>query len=114
MLYIPWQYQTRLNQDYLTGSANDYPISGSIRNRLAVLPGLINIRVSNYCPVDTAILVEMTSDTVVLINGMPMRALAWEPPGTPNWDHKFKVMTISVPMLISDYKGNCGIVHGSV
>jgi uncharacterized linocin/CFP29 family protein len=113
MLYIPWQYQVRLNEDYHIG-IGDYPVAGSIRTRLMELPGLLNIKVSNYVANDTAILVEMTSDTVNLINGMDMRAVAWEPPGTPNWDHKFKVMTIAVPLLIADKKGQCGIVHGSV
>jgi uncharacterized linocin/CFP29 family protein len=112
-LYIPWAYQVRLNNDYLV-TTNNYPGVGSIRERLFQLPGLIDIRVGTYVPSNSAVLVEMTSDTVMLINGMPIRALAWEPPGTPNWDHKFKVMTITVPLLISDYKGQCGIVHGSV
>ncbi|MCK5018785.1 MAG: encapsulin [Candidatus Peribacteraceae bacterium] len=112
MLYIPWEYQVRLNQDYLVETSGN-PAVGSIRQRLMQLPGLIDIKVSNYVANDNVILVEMTSDTVTLINGMPMRALAWEPPGVPNWDHKFKVMAISVPLLISDYLGNCGIVHGS-
>lgn len=111
ILYIPWEYQVRLNQDYLT-TVNNYPGVGSIRERLFQLPGLIDIRVGTYVPDKSVVLVEMTSDTVILINGMPIRALAWEPPGTPNWDHKFKVMTITVPLLISDYKGQCGIVHG--
>lgn len=113
MLYIPWQYQIRLNEDYLV-TTNNYPGVGSIRERLMQLPGLIDIRVGTYVPDETAILVEMTSDTVILINGMPIRALAWEPPGTPNWEHRFKVMTITVPLMISDYKGQCGIIHGSV
>lgn len=113
VLYIPWQYQTRLNQDYLTGSAADYPVAGSIRNRLLNLPGLEGIRVTQFLANDNALLVEMTSDTVILINGMPIRAVAWEPPGTPNWDHKFKVLTIAVPMMIADKKGQCGIIHGS-
>jgi hypothetical protein len=112
MLYIPWQYQTRLNQDYLTGSTADFPVSGSIRNRMLNLPGLLGIRVSSFLANDNALLIEMTSDTVVLINGMEIRAVAWEPPGTPNWDHKFKVLAISVPMMIADYKGQCGIIHG--
>lgn len=111
-LYIPWQYQVRLNQDYLV-TTNQYPGVGSIRERLFQLPGLIDIRVGTYVPSNKVVLVEMTSDTVILINGMPIRALAWEPPGTPNWDHKFKVMTITVPLLISDYKGQCGIVVGT-
>lgn len=114
MLYIPWQYQVRLNEDYLSGSTGDYPVSGSIQDRLMTLPNLLGIKVSNYLANDNIVLVEMTSDTVQLINGMPMRVVAWEPPGTPNWEHKFKVMTMSVPMLISDYNGGCGIIHGSV
>lgn len=113
MLYIPWQYQSRLNEDYLVGTGT-YPTVGSIRERIMQLPNLIDIRVGTYVPDDEVVLVEMTSDTIILINGMPIRALAWEPPGTPNWEHRFKVMTITVPLCISDYKGQCGIIHGSV
>lgn len=113
MLYIPWQYQARLNQDYLV-TTNQYPGVGSIRSRLMQLPNLIDIRVGTYVPDNTVVLVEMSSSTIILINGMPIRALAWEPPGTPNWDHKFKVMTITVPLIISDYINQCGIIHGSV
>ena len=113
VLYIPWQYQVSLNEDYTVGT-NDYPVTGSIQNRLEQLPNLDAIKVSNALANDNVVLVEMTSSTVQLINGMPMRALAWEPPGSPNWDHLFKVMTMAVPFLISDYQGNCGIVHGSV
>lgn len=113
MLYIPWQYHPILNLDYHVGTG-DYPVAGSVRTRLMELPGLLDIKVSSYVANDTVVLVEMTSGTVQLINGMPIRTVAWEPAGTPNWTHKFKVMTISVPLLVSDYKGNCGIVHGSV
>jgi uncharacterized linocin/CFP29 family protein len=111
MLYIPWQYQVRLNEDYTTGA--DYPVAGSIRNRLRQLPNLIDIRIASFIPDGEVVLVEMTSDTITLINGMPMRALAWEPNGTPHWNHKFKVMAIAVPLCVADYKGQCGIVHGT-
>lgn len=112
MLYIPWEYQARLNEDYVIGAGTES--YKSIRTRLLELNGLINIRVSHYVPTDKVALVEMTSDTVVLINAMPMRALAWEPPGTPNWDHKFKVMAMAIPLLIADYKNQCGIVTGGL
>jgi hypothetical protein len=113
VLYIPWQYRVRLNEDYTVGT-NDYPTGTSIESRLLQLPGLEEIKVSTNLANDNVLLVEMTSQTVQMINGMPMRVLAWEPTGTPNWSHKFKVMTIMVPFLMSDYKGQCGIVHGSV
>lgn len=112
VLYIPWQYQVRLNQDYTVGTT--YPTVGSIRTRLMQLPGLLDIKMTSHLANDNVVLVEMNSSTIQLINGMPMRTLAWEPPGTPNWDHLFKVMTIAIPMCISDYKGQCGIVHGEV
>lgn len=113
MLYIPWQYQVRLNQDYTVGT-NDYPVSGSIQNRLMQLPGLDGIRVSSYLANDNVVLVEMNSSTVQLINGLPMSVQDWEPANSNNWKHLFKVLTIAVPFLYSDYDGQCGIVHGSV
>jgi hypothetical protein len=113
ILYIPWDYQIRLNEDYHIGTG-DYPVAGSIRSRLMELPGLLSIRVSHYMPSNTAVLVEMTNSTVMLINAMDMQAVAWEPPGVPYWNHKFKVMTMAVPMMMDDYDQNCGIVLGTV
>jgi hypothetical protein len=113
VLYIPWQYQVRLNQDY-TVETSGYPVSGSIQNRLSQLPGLEAIRVSKNLANDNVVLVEMNSSSVQLITGLPMSVQDWEPANSNNWKHLFKVLTISVPFLYSDYDGNCGIVHGSV
>jgi uncharacterized linocin/CFP29 family protein len=112
ILYIPWQYQTRLNQDYRVGTG-EYT-DKSIRSRLMELSGLEGIRVANYLADDSVVLVEMNSSTIILIEAMPIRALAWEPNGAPGWNHKFKVMTMSIPLVISDYKSQCGVVHGTV
>lgn len=113
MLYIPWQYQAKLLEDYTVGAV---PVSTnrSIRERLLEITGLEDIKTSQYLPNNNIVLVEMSSSTVQMINAMPMRAVQWEAPGSPNWEHKFKVLTIAVPFLMSDYKGQCGIVHGSV
>lgn len=111
-LYIPFEYQNILDKDYLTGVGNDYPISGSIQNRLMQLEGLDSIKISNYLALDNVILAELKPRTVRLIEGMPLRSMAWEAPGTPAWRKLFKVMTITVPFLKSDYAGNSGIVHG--
>jgi len=114
VLYIPWEYQVRLNLDYTTGDASAYPVNGTIRDRLLQIAGLEDIRVSKNLAIDNVILAEMSSSTVQLITGMPMTVADWEPAGSPNWQHLFKVFTISVPFLMADYDGNCGIVHGSV
>lgn len=117
VLYIPWEYSIKLNEDYTTDGT--YPTVGSIRQRLMQIPGLEDIRVSKNLTGtggsgEEVVLVEMTSSTVQVINGMPLTVVDWEPAGSPNWSHTFKVMTISVPFLYSDYDGQCGIVHYSV
>lgn len=113
ILYIPWQYQSRMNEDYTVGAV---PVSSnrSIRDRLTELPRLEDIKVAQYLANHNVVLVEMTASTIQMINAMPMRAVQWEAPGSPNWEKKFKVLTMAVPFIVSDYKGQCGVIHGSV
>lgn len=124
ILYIPWKFASRLNLDYLlpSGVTTTSP-STDIRGRVMMINGLQNITVSKHLvsasdtpvpgEIDNVVLVEMSPRTVRLLNGITMTAIDWEPPGSPNWNHNFKVITMTVPMLLSDYDGQCGIVHGS-
>jgi hypothetical protein len=111
-LYIPWQYQERLDEDYLTGVGNDYPISGSIENRLMQLKGLEAIKVSDFLADDNIILAELKPRSIRLIEGLPIRVIAWDGDNAPYWRHLFKVIAMTVPFLKADYNGNSGIVHG--
>lgn len=113
ILYIPWQYYSRLNEDYTIGST---PVSTnrSILTRLKELPMLEDVKVTKFLENNNVVLVEMSSSTVQMINGMPMRVVEWEAPGVPYWNRKFKVLTMMIPFIISDYKGQCGVIHGSV
>lgn len=111
-LYIPWQYQERLDEDYLTGAGADYPISGTIENRLMMIKGIEAIKVSDYLADDNIVLAELKPRSIRLIEGMPIRTMAWEAPNSPNWRKLFKVMAITVPFLKADYNGDSGIVHG--
>jgi len=113
ILYIPWEYSSRLNEDYTVGAV-PYPTGVTIHDRLMKIPNLQSIEVSKHVTNDNIVLVEMSQRTVRLLNGIGMTAVDWEPPGSPNWNHNFKVITMAVPMLIADYNGNCGIVHGKV
>jgi hypothetical protein len=125
MLYVPWRYMTRLNEDYLVADVGGATApSVTIKDRLMMLTGLQGITASKFLPVidaiapvnpetDNIMLVEMSPRTVKLLNGMTMTAIDWEPPGSPNWNHNFKVITMAVPMMLSDYDGNCGIIHGT-
>ena len=113
IIYIPWQYQIVLNKDYYIGDT--YTVAdGTIYDRLLKIPGVQAIKMTHSLAADNVVMVEMTSGTIQLINGIPIRAMAWEPPGSPSWDHKFKVMGMAAPMCLSDYNGQCGIVHGSI
>jgi len=54
-------------------------------------------------------LVQMTSDTVRLVDGMPIQNVEWSSQG--GMVHNYKVMTIRVPEIRSDDNGQCGIVR---
>ena len=51
----------------------------------------------------------MTSDVIRLIDGMPITNIQWKTEG--DFVSNFKVMTIQVPQIRSDYNGKTGIVH---
>ena len=110
-LYIPSTYQVRLNEDYVVGTT---PTGQSISERILQIPGLQNIKTSRNLATDNVVLAEMSSSTVQMINGLPMQVIDWEPANSPNWRHTWKVLTIMVPFIYSDYEGQCGVVHGSV
>lgn len=112
-LYIPTAYAPIMMLDYTIDVAIG-TTGVSIEQRLLQLNNLNAVKVSPYLAANNVVLVEMSPRTVKLINGMPLTAVDWEPPGSPNWNHNFKAITMTVPLLISDYDGNCGIVHGSV
>ena len=110
-LYIPANYYVRLNEDYVVGTT---PTGLSILQRLMQIPGIKAIRVSRNLAADNIVLVEMNSTTVQMINGLPMQVIDWEPANSPNWRHTWKIVTIMVPFIYSDYNSQCGLVHGAV
>jgi len=113
ILYLPYSYFAVMNKDYLVSSVYG---AMTIRERILQIPRIEDIRFTYQlgAAVEEVVLVEMRSDTAQLINGLPLSVVDWEPAGSPNWTHLFKVLTITVPLLVADYNGNCGIVHGSV
>jgi len=110
-LYIPSGYRARFSEDYAVGT---YPTGLTIEQRALQIDGLNAIRTSRNLATNNVVLVEMNSTTVQMINGLPMQVIDWEPANSPNWRHTWKVLTIMVPFVYSDYDGQCGVVHGSV
>lgn len=103
-LYIPTNYETVLDGDY------DSTTPGTtIRERIMKIAGITSIRVVDTLPADNVLLVQMTSDVVRLVRGMGIQNVEWKSEG--NMVTNYKVMTIQVPQIRSDYNKRSGIVH---
>jgi len=105
MLYIPSAYETALDADYATGSNNGQ----TIRERIMKIGGIQGIKVIDRMPANEVLLVQMTSNVVRLVQGMGIQNIQWKEEG--NFVTKFKVITIQVPQIRSDYNEKSGIVH---
>lgn len=103
MLYIPTDYETVLDEDYNSTRGN------TIRERIQQISGISGIKVVDRLPDNNVLLVEMKSDTVRLIDGIPLQNVQWGTEG--NFVNKYKVLTIQVPQIRSDRNGQCGLVH---
>ncbi len=104
MLYIPASYETVLDDDY------DSTTPGTtIRERILKIAGIKGIKVVDTLAANNVLLVQMTPDTVRLVRGMGLQNVEWRSEG--NMVTNYKVMTIQVPQIRSDYNGKCGIVH---
>ena len=104
VLYIPTSYETVLDKDYAAAKG-----SNTIRERILKIAGISDIKVVDTLTDDNVVLVQMTSDVVRLVKGMPIQTVQWKTEG--NFINKYKVMTIQVPQVRSDQDGNSGIVH---
>jgi hypothetical protein len=105
MLYIPTAYETVLDADYKTTAAG---MSQTILQRILQIKGIQGVQVVDRLPVNTVLMVCMQKDVVDLIDGMPMQNVQWDSEG--GFVHNYKVMTIQVPRIKSDYEGRSGIV----
>lgn len=105
MLYIPTAYETTLDGDY------DNTRGNTIRERILSIANIKGVKVIDTLTADNVLLVQMTSDTVRLVKGMPIQNVEWSAEG--NMVTNYKVMTIQVPQIRSDQNNKSGIVHMS-
>jgi len=105
VMYIPTEYETKLDENY---TAN-YP--GTIRKRILEIAGIEDIKTADYLTGSQVLLVQMTSDVVRLVEGLPITPVEWTIEGGTIFN--FKVMTIRVPQIRADQDGNSGVVHYS-
>jgi hypothetical protein len=105
MVYIPTAYETVLDDDFKTNSDK------SIRQRVGEITGIADVKVADKLTANNVIMVQMTSDVVRWVEGLPMQTVEWQTEG--GMIFHFKVMTIAVPQIRADQEGNSGLVHYS-
>jgi len=103
VLYIPTAYETALDGDFKAASDK------SIRQRVLEISGIEAIKVADFLTAANIILVQMTSDVVRLIEGLPITTVQWDSEG--GMKVNFKVMTIMVPQIRNDQNSKSGVTH---
>jgi uncharacterized linocin/CFP29 family protein len=102
VVYIPTNYETKMDEDYSSSKG-----SNTIRERILQIAGITDVKVVDKLPDDNVLLVQMTSDVVRLVQGLPLTNVEWMTEG--KFVHKYKVLSIQVPQIRSDQEGHCGI-----
>jgi uncharacterized linocin/CFP29 family protein len=105
MLYIPVGYEVTMDKDY---KSTDAGMTQTIRQRILAIEKIQGITVVDRLPANTVLMVCMQKDVVDLIDGMPIQNVQWDSEG--GFVHNYKVMTIQIPRVKSDYNGRSGIV----
>lgn len=110
VLYHSTPYDLYLDNDYYrTGGTS---VLQTVRQRMLAIDGITAVRRLDYLTSGyVLIMVQMTSDVARAVNGMNLTTVQWESQGGMRLN--FKVMTIMVPQLRSDFNGNSGIVHAT-
>lgn len=91
ILYIPKAYQETMQKDY-----NQYK-DKTIKQKLMDIDGLSDVRVADRLTADTVVLVQMSSDVVRMVKGLPFTVIQWGEEG--GLALNYKVMTLQVPQL---------------
>ena len=101
VLYVPTAYETVLDSDYNATRGN------TIRQRILEIDGITAVKVSDKLTANTVILVQMTSDVVRMVEGLPLQTVEWQSEG--NMIFHYKVMTILIPQVRYDQNSRSGI-----
>lgn len=104
-LYIPGEYEGKLDDDYDPDSGD----TRTIRQRIMQLSGIAEIKVADRLANHNVILVQMTRDVVDLAIAQDITPVQWVEMG--GLVQEFHVMAVWVPRVKSDFDGQSGIAH---
>lgn len=91
--------------------SNDYKAESdkTIMQRIKEIPGILDVRPTTYLPVKQVVMVQMTSDVIDLVNGIPPTIVEWSSHG--GMVMHFKVLAIMLPRVRNDQLNQSGIMH---
>lgn len=106
-LYVPGDVSGKLGEDYSTAKGNN-----TVGERILQIPSIQKVSISDKLASTNAVLVQMTPDSVDLLDGIQMTTVQWDTDG--GMQVHFKVLSIMAPRIKSDHGGKSGVVHYSV
>lgn len=106
-LYIPGNFASKMGDDYSASKGNN-----TIGERIRQLDGVQKVAVSDKLADDNVLLVQMTPDSVDILDGIQMTTVQWDTDG--GMQVHFKVLSIMAPRVKSDHQARSGVVHFSV
>lgn len=101
-LLVPGNFEGALDEDFKANSDK------TIRQRLSEIDSIDEIMVLDQLADDTVVIVQLTSDVIRTIDGLPMTTVQWDSVGGMGLN--FKVMSIQVPQPRSTQSQKSGIV----
>jgi hypothetical protein len=106
-VYVPGDAGVNLESDYIpTGGTN---ATGTIRQRLESVKGVLGIHVADQLPTHNVIVVQATSDVTAWVQGESLQTVQWDEYG--GFELNFKAFAIGAPLIRSDYAGRSGVCH---
>jgi len=106
MVLMPNAFKVHLDADY---APNGLQSEGTLRERILKIGGLTEILISDFCPANTIIILQMDTSTIRIANGLAPQTVQWDMYG--GMQLEFLVMAIQVPEIRGDGGGRLGIVH---
>lgn len=96
-----------------THMGDDFKASGdrTILERLMAIPGISYVHPSSQMAAGAVLFVQLSKETVDIINGFQPMVVEWEEAG--GMVTNYKVMAIQVPRMRTDYASQKGIAHYS-
>ena len=92
-IYVPSEMSAKLEEDFKANSDK------TIRQRVMEVDRVAGLKVCDQMPTGHVIMVQATSDVVVLIEGEPLQTVQWDVLG--GFQVQFKAFTIAIPLVRS-------------